>query len=81
MLAHPETEWIRWIDSDASFTDMEFKIPFERYNDRNLVIHGWSHLIYEAKEKSWTSLKCWVILDPELPMVHEPQRDMASFRR
>lgn len=31
MLAHPEAEWIWWVDSDAVFTDMEFKLPLERY--------------------------------------------------
>ena len=31
MLAHPEVEWIWWVDSDAVFTDMEFKLPLERY--------------------------------------------------
>nr|POE80611.1 putative glycosyltransferase 7 [Quercus suber] len=30
MLAHPEAEWIWWVDSDALFTDMEFKPPLHR---------------------------------------------------
>ncbi|GMN56551.1 hypothetical protein TIFTF001_025659 [Ficus carica] len=60
MLAHPEVEWIWWVDSDAVFTDMEFKLPLERYDKHNLVVHGWSHAIYE--EKSWTGLNAGVLL-------------------
>ncbi|MBA0772105.1 hypothetical protein Gotri_007541 [Gossypium trilobum] len=60
MLAHPEAEWIWWVDSDALFTDMEFKLPLERYKNHNLVVHGWPKLIYE--KKSWTSLNAGVFL-------------------
>ncbi|CAK9148395.1 unnamed protein product [Ilex paraguariensis] len=27
MVAHPEAEWIWWVDSDAAFTDMDFTTP------------------------------------------------------
>ncbi|KAL0332355.1 UNVERIFIED_CONTAM: Glycosyltransferase 6 [Sesamum calycinum] len=60
MMAHPEAEWIFWVDSDAIFTDMEFKIPLERYKDHNLVVHGWPNLIYE--EKSWVAVNAGVFL-------------------
>ncbi|KAK9284529.1 hypothetical protein L1049_023704 [Liquidambar formosana] len=60
MLAHPEAEWIWWVDSDALFTDMDFKLPLERYKEHNLVAHGWFHLVYE--KKSWTSLNAGVFL-------------------
>ncbi|PQM37720.1 putative glycosyltransferase 7 [Prunus yedoensis var. nudiflora] len=60
MLADHEAEWIWWVDSDAIFTDMEFKLLLERYKDHNLVVHGWWHLIY--KEQSWTSLNVGVFL-------------------
>ncbi|CAK9141117.1 unnamed protein product [Ilex paraguariensis] len=60
MVAHPEAEWIWWVDSDAAFTDMDFKLPLDRYTNHNLVIHGWPHLIYE--EKSWTSINAGVFL-------------------
>lgn len=60
MLAHPEVEWIWWVDSDAAFTDMDFKLPLDRYKDYNMVIHGWPKLIYE--EKSWTSINAGVFL-------------------
>ncbi|ONI12036.1 hypothetical protein PRUPE_4G140500 [Prunus persica] len=60
MLAHPEAEWIWWVDSDAILTDMEFKLPLERYKDHNLVVHGWWNMLYE--EKSWTSLNAGVLL-------------------
>ncbi|KAF5730792.1 Galactosyl transferase GMA12/MNN10 family protein isoform 1 [Tripterygium wilfordii] len=60
MLAHPEAEWIWWVDSDALFTDMEFKLPFERYRNHNLVVHGWENLIYQ--KRSWTALNAGVFL-------------------
>uniref|UniRef100_A0A7N0ZS68 Uncharacterized protein n=1 Tax=Kalanchoe fedtschenkoi TaxID=63787 RepID=A0A7N0ZS68_KALFE len=60
MLAHPETEWIWWVDSDALFTDMEFKPPFQKYEGFNFVVHGWDHLVYE--NRSWTSLNAGVFL-------------------
>ncbi|KAL0377925.1 UNVERIFIED_CONTAM: Glycosyltransferase 6 [Sesamum radiatum] len=60
MMAHPEAEWIFWVDSDAIFTDMEFKIPLDRYKDHNLVVHGWPNLIYE--KKSWVAVNAGVFL-------------------
>ncbi|PIN13836.1 Subunit of Golgi mannosyltransferase complex [Handroanthus impetiginosus] len=60
MLAHPEAEWLFWVDSDAMFTDMEFKVPLERYKDHNLVVHGWPNLIYE--KKSWVAVNAGVFL-------------------
>ncbi|XP_073060531.1 glycosyltransferase 6-like [Primulina eburnea] len=60
MVAHPEVEWIFWVDSDAIFTDMEFKVPLERYKDHNLVVHGWPNLIYE--KKSWVGLNAGIFL-------------------
>ncbi|XP_058186380.1 putative glycosyltransferase 7 [Rhododendron vialii] len=58
MVAHPEAEWIFWIDSDAMITDMDFKPPFEKYKDHNLVVDGWPNLIYE--KKSWVGLNAGV---------------------
>ncbi|KAK4260199.1 hypothetical protein QN277_003345 [Acacia crassicarpa] len=49
MMAHPEAEWIWWIDSDAMFTDMDFKLPLHRYNNHNLIVHGWRRLVEEGK--------------------------------
>ncbi|CAK8539620.1 unnamed protein product [Lathyrus sativus] len=60
MMAHPEAEWIWWVDSDALFTDMEFKLPLQRYKNHNLVVHGWPHLIHE--KRSWTGLNAGVFL-------------------
>ncbi|XP_010678459.2 probable xyloglucan 6-xylosyltransferase 5 [Beta vulgaris subsp. vulgaris] len=54
MLSHPEVEWIWWLDSDALFTDMVFEIPLQKYQDHNLVIHGYPDLLYE--QKSWIAL-------------------------
>ncbi|XP_004288265.1 PREDICTED: galactomannan galactosyltransferase 1-like [Fragaria vesca subsp. vesca] len=60
MVAHPEAEWIWWVDSDALFTDMDFKLPLEKYTSYNLVVHGWAHLILDTH--SWTGLNAGVFL-------------------
>ncbi|OWM82091.1 putative glycosyltransferase 7 [Punica granatum] len=60
MLAHPEAEWIWWVDSDALFTDMDFTLPLDRYRDHNLVVHGWAHLVHD--KKSWTSINAGIFL-------------------
>jgi len=54
MLAHPEVEWIWWMDSDALFTDMVFELPMEKYRDVNMVLHGFDEMIYT--QKSWVGL-------------------------
>ncbi|KAL5205197.1 hypothetical protein ABZP36_033406 [Zizania latifolia] len=54
MLSHPEVEWVWWMDSDALFTDMAFELPFERYEGRNLVIHGYPDLLF--RQRSWIAL-------------------------
>ncbi|KAL0763924.1 hypothetical protein Bca101_080075 [Brassica carinata] len=60
MLAHPEAEWIWWVDSDAIFTDMEFTPPLHRYRYHNLVVHGWPSIIYDRQ--SWTAVNAGVFL-------------------
>ncbi|KAJ4791548.1 Galactosyl transferase GMA12/MNN10 family protein [Rhynchospora pubera] len=60
MLAHPESDWVWWVDSDAIFTDMDFFLPLDRYRDHNMVVHGWPKLVYE--EKSWVALNAGVFL-------------------
>uniref|UniRef100_A0A0E0K4M7 Glycosyltransferase 7 n=1 Tax=Oryza punctata TaxID=4537 RepID=A0A0E0K4M7_ORYPU len=60
MIAHPEAEWVWWVDSDAVLTDMDFRLPLSRYRDHNFVAHGWPHLVYESR--SWTSLNAGVFL-------------------
>lgn len=54
LLSHPEVEWIWWMDSDALFTDMAFEIPLHKYDEHNLVIHGYPDLMFE--KKSWIAL-------------------------
>ncbi|XP_022151268.1 xyloglucan 6-xylosyltransferase 1 [Momordica charantia] len=54
LLSHPEVEFIWWMDSDAMFTDMSFEIPWERYRDFNLVMHGWKEMVYD--QRSWIGL-------------------------
>ena len=60
MLAHPEADWIWWVDSDAAFTDMAFSPPLDRYKAHDLVVHGWTHLVHE--KRSWTGLNAGVFL-------------------
>ncbi|XP_042447176.1 probable glycosyltransferase 7 [Zingiber officinale] len=60
MLAHPEAEWVWWVDSDAAFTDMDSELPMGRYRFHNMVLHGWAHLVYE--KRSWVSLNAGVFL-------------------
>ncbi|TKW41329.1 hypothetical protein SEVIR_1G307100v4 [Setaria viridis] len=60
MVAHPEAEWVWWVDSDAVLTDMDFRLPLRRYRRHNLVVHGWPSLVFEAR--SWTSLNAGVFL-------------------
>ncbi|KAL8481546.1 hypothetical protein ACS0TY_027886 [Phlomoides rotata] len=54
LLSHPEVEFLWWMDSDALFTDMAFEIPFDRYKDHNLVLHGWNEMVYD--QKNWIGL-------------------------
>ncbi|KAI3515282.1 hypothetical protein L1887_14113 [Cichorium endivia] len=54
MVAHPEAEWIWWLDEDAAFTDMDFKVPLSRYKNQNFVVHGWPREVYD--EKNWLGL-------------------------
>ncbi|XP_047327745.1 probable xyloglucan 6-xylosyltransferase 3 [Impatiens glandulifera] len=53
MLAHPQVEFIWWMDSDALFTDMVFEIPVLKYKDHNMVIHGFPDLF---EKRSWIAL-------------------------
>ncbi|CAK8565341.1 unnamed protein product [Lathyrus sativus] len=54
MLSHPEVEWIWWMDSDAFFTDMVFELPMSKYNDYNLILHGYPDLLFE--QNSWIAV-------------------------
>lgn len=54
MLTNPEVEWIWWMDSDALFTDMSFEVPLEKYENHNLVLHGFDDKVY--RQKLWTGL-------------------------
>ncbi|KAG0585457.1 hypothetical protein M758_2G012300 [Ceratodon purpureus] len=54
MLTHPEVEWIWWMDSDAMFTDMLFELPMEKYENVNMVLHGYDEMVYN--QKNWVGL-------------------------
>ncbi|KAG0530123.1 hypothetical protein BDA96_05G157700 [Sorghum bicolor] len=60
MVAHPEAEWVWWVDSDAVFTDMDFSLPLAKYAGRNLVVYGWPHKFFVRK--SWLGLNAGVFL-------------------
>ncbi|GJN22079.1 hypothetical protein PR202_gb09612 [Eleusine coracana subsp. coracana] len=64
MVAHPDAEWVWWVDSDAVLTDMDFRLPLRRYRAHNLVVHGWPRLVFQEKESapSWTGLNAGVFL-------------------
>ncbi|KAM1137986.1 hypothetical protein ACFX2I_035820 [Malus domestica] len=73
MPAHPEAEWMWWVVLDAIVIDMDFKLPLERYNDHNLVVHGWWHEIYDKQLDEYQHRS---VPDTQLPVVHEPHRGM-----
>ncbi|KAL6654790.1 hypothetical protein ACP70R_008255 [Stipagrostis hirtigluma subsp. patula] len=60
MLAHPEAEWVWWVDADAVFTDMDFSLPLAKYAGHNLVVYGWHKEVYEVR--SWVGLNAGVFL-------------------
>jgi len=60
MLKHPEVDWIWWMDSDAIFTDMSFEIPFHKYANHNMVMHGWDDAVYD--KRSWIGLNAGVFI-------------------
>ncbi|KAL6654789.1 hypothetical protein ACP70R_008254 [Stipagrostis hirtigluma subsp. patula] len=60
MLAHPEAEWVWWVDEDAVLTDMDFSLPLAKYAGRNFVLHGHPKKVFE--EKSWVGLNAGVFL-------------------
>ncbi|KAJ1275788.1 hypothetical protein BS78_05G163100 [Paspalum vaginatum] len=68
MLAHPEAEWVWWVDADAVFTDMDFALPLrDRYSGHNLVVYGWEREVYggeegEGRRPSWVGLNAGVFL-------------------
>ena len=41
-------DWFLWIDSDALIVDMKFELPFQKYNNVELVIWGSDPDIYET---------------------------------
>lgn len=49
MVNHPEVEWIWWMDSDAIFTDFTFEMPMQKYEGKNLVVHGFHNLLFEQQ--------------------------------
>ncbi|KAJ1274272.1 hypothetical protein BS78_05G049900 [Paspalum vaginatum] len=54
MLAHPEVEWLWWVDGDALITDMGFELPLARYEGSHLVVHGNSYLLFQLR--SWAAV-------------------------
>jgi galactosyl transferase GMA12/MNN10 family len=77
MLAHPEAEWIWWVDSDAILTDMDFSLPLAQYSSYNLIVNGWPKQVYE--EKSWVSLNAGVFLIRNCQWTLDFMDDWASM--
>ncbi|KAL3692985.1 hypothetical protein R1sor_006636 [Riccia sorocarpa] len=60
LLAHPEAEWIWWVDSDAVFTDLIFEPPFEKYTNPNLVLWGDDKWVFG--DKSFIGLNAGIMI-------------------
>ncbi|CAL4967476.1 unnamed protein product [Urochloa decumbens] len=54
MVAHPETEFLWWMDSDLMLTDMLAEPPWGRYARHNLVVPGWDDKVYV--DRSWLGI-------------------------
>nr|KJB46680.1 hypothetical protein B456_008G0841002 [Gossypium raimondii] len=69
MLAHPEAEWIWWVDSDALFTDMEFKLPLERNCQWSMdLINTWSSMGPMSKDyEKWGQIQRLTFKDKLFP--------------
>ncbi|KAG0590683.1 hypothetical protein KC19_1G119100 [Ceratodon purpureus] len=60
MKEHPDIDWFWWMDSDAIFTDMTFELPLKKYENYNMVMHGWNDAVYD--KRSWLGLNAGVFL-------------------
>lgn len=60
MKEHPEIDWFWWMDSDAVFTDMTFELPLKKYENYNMVMHGWENEVYERR--NWLGINAGVYL-------------------
>jgi len=93
MLAHPEVEWLWWMDSDALFTDMSVEVPFSSYESYNLVLNGNEDNVYI--KKSWLGMNAgvflirncqwsfdlfdvWALMGPEGPVRNEAGKRLAA---
>ncbi|GFY81073.1 Galactosyl transferase GMA12/MNN10 family protein [Actinidia rufa] len=76
MVAHPEAEWIWWVDSDAVFTDMDFVPPLEsglwtswkrgpRWVHKLQITKKWGHIL-----KSTIKDKLYPESDDQTAMVY-----------
>jgi xyloglucan 6-xylosyltransferase len=54
MLAHPEAEWLWWLDAGAVVTDMGFHLPLSRYVTSNLVVHGHHDRLF--RRRAWDAV-------------------------
>ncbi|KAG6404422.1 hypothetical protein SASPL_136669 [Salvia splendens] len=71
MVAHPQVEWLLWVDADVIFTDMDFEIDFNKYEAHNVVVHGWPDLtlglvLIRNCEWSMELLDVWAGLGPKM---------------
>ncbi|GLJ04757.1 hypothetical protein SUGI_0002750 [Cryptomeria japonica] len=83
------------MDADAAITDMNFELPLKSYENYNMVMHGWEHLVYE--KRSWTYIhariflmrKCewsmelmerWASLGPQTPQFNASSKLLPTIR-
>ena len=59
MLSHPEVERIWWMDSDVFIIDMVFELLMSKYDEHNLVLHGYPDLLFE--HKSWIVVNTYIL--------------------
>ncbi|ONM36759.1 putative xyloglucan 6-xylosyltransferase 5 [Zea mays] len=80
MLAHPEVEWLWWLDVGALVTDMGFELPLARYEGAHLVVRGDSYQLFQRRawdaastasfllrncQWSLDLLDAWVVMAPK----------------
>jgi hypothetical protein len=54
-------EWLWWLDADAVFTNMRFKLPLAEFDPYNLVLHGDDHLVHENVDPTGLSTGAFLI--------------------
>ena len=75
-------EWILWLDMDLLINNMTFTLPLDKYEGKDLIMHGQADLILKGEARKgapcWTALgiilAAPVLFRPSLacPPLHDP---------